>query len=39
MIDNFKEDNGVFLQGHIKIFDPTNGEVIVDKRMPYIMKI
>ena len=32
MIDNFKEDNGVFLQGHIKIFDPTNGEVIVDKR-------
>ena len=32
MIDNFKEDNGVFLQGHIKIFDPTNGEIIVDKR-------
>ena len=32
MIDNFKEDNGVLLQGHIKIFDPTNGEIIVDKR-------
>ena len=32
MIDNFKEDNGVFLQGHIKIFDPTNGAIIVDKR-------
>ena len=32
MIDKFKEDNGVLLQGHIKIFDPTNGEIIVDKR-------
>ena len=32
MIDKINEDNGVLLQGHIKIFDPTNGEVIVDKR-------
>ena len=32
MIDKLNEDNGVLLQGHIKIFDPTNGEVIVDKR-------
>ena len=32
MIDNFKENNGVLLQGHIKIFDPSNGEIIVDKR-------
>ena len=32
MIDKINEDNGVLLQGHIKIFDPTNGEIIVDKR-------
>lgn len=32
MTDNFKDYNGVLLQGHIKIFDPESGEVIVDKR-------
>jgi hypothetical protein len=32
MMDNIKEDNGVMLQGHIKISNPETGEVIVDKR-------
>ena len=32
MIDNIKEENGVMLQGHIKISNPETGEVIVDKR-------
>jgi len=32
MADNFNEMNGVLLQGHIKITDPSSGEVIVDKR-------
>ena len=32
MIDNIKEENGVMLQGHIKITDAKTGEVIVDKR-------
>ena len=32
MIDNIKEENGVMLQGHIKITNPETGEVIVDKR-------
>jgi hypothetical protein len=32
MADNFKENNGILLQGHIKIHDPSSGEVIVDKR-------
>ena len=32
MADNFKDMNGVLLQGHIKISDPSSGEVIVDKR-------
>ena len=32
MIDNIKEENGVMLQGHIKILNPETGEVIVDKR-------
>ena len=27
-----KDNNGVLLQGHIKIFDPNSGEVIIDKR-------
>src|SRR6056300_644019 len=27
-----KDNNGVLLQGHIKIFDPSSGEVIIDKR-------
>jgi len=31
-MDNIKEDNGVMLQGHIKISNPETGEVIVDKR-------
>ena len=29
MIDNIKEENGVLLQGHIKITDAQTGEVIV----------
>ena len=32
MIDNFKEQNGVLLQGYIKIFNPETGEIFVDKR-------
>jgi hypothetical protein len=32
MSDNFTDYNGVLLQGHIKIHDPQNQEVIVDKR-------
>ena len=32
MINNIKEENGVMLQGHIKISNPETGEVIVDKR-------
>ena len=32
MIDNIKEENGVMLQGHIKISNPDTGEIIVDKR-------
>ena len=32
MMDNIKEENGVMLQGHIKISNPETGEVIVDKR-------
>ena len=27
-----KDKNGVLLQGHIKIFDPSSGEVLIDKR-------
>lgn len=26
------EQSGIFVQGHIKIFDPESGEIIVDKR-------
>ena len=32
MINNIKEENGVMLQGNIKITDANTGEVIVDKR-------
>jgi len=32
MIDNFNEQNGVLLQGHIKIHDPDSGKIFVDKR-------
>ena len=32
MIDTFKEQNGVLLQGHIKITNPESGEILVDKR-------
>ena len=32
MSDNFKDQNGVLLQGHIKIHDPDSGQVIVNKR-------
>ena len=32
MINNIKEENGVMLQGHIKISNPETGEIIVDKR-------
>src|SRR6056300_596144 len=27
-----KDNNGVLLQGHIKIFDPKSGEILIDKR-------
>jgi len=32
MADNLNENNGVLLQGHIKIHDPQSGEVLIDKR-------
>lgn len=32
MIDNIREQNGVLLQGHIKIHNPETGEILVDKR-------
>lgn len=32
MSDEFKDTNGILLQGHIKISDPESGETIVDKR-------
>ena len=32
MTDKLNEQNGVLLQGHIKIHNPETGEVIVDKR-------
>ena len=32
MIDKLKEENGVLLQGHIKITNPETGEILVDKR-------
>lgn len=32
MKDNFKDINGTLIQGHIKISDPSTGEVIIDKR-------
>ena len=32
MKDNFKETNGTLIQGHIKISDPTSGEVLINKR-------
>ena len=32
MVDNFKDTQGLLLQGHIKIHDPTSGEVIINKR-------
>jgi len=30
--DSMREENGVMMQGHIKIWDPESGEVLVDKR-------
>jgi len=32
MTDKINEQQGVYIQGHIKIHDPESGEVIVDKR-------
>lgn len=32
MADNFFDKQGIFLQGHVKISDPTSGEVLLDKR-------
>ena len=32
MTDNFKEQNGVLLQGHIMIHDANSGEIFVNKR-------
>jgi hypothetical protein len=31
-MDNFKENQGILVQGHIKIHDPASGTVLVDKR-------
>lgn len=32
MTDAIKENQGVLVQGHIKIHDPSSGEVLIDKR-------
>jgi len=32
MTDSFKETQGTVIQGHIKISDPTTGEILIDKR-------
>jgi hypothetical protein len=32
MTDRINDYNGVLLQGHIKIHDPSSGEVLIDKR-------
>lgn len=32
MTDNIKEKQGVLVQGHIKIHDPTSGEILINKR-------
>jgi hypothetical protein len=32
MADNFKDTNGILLEGHIKIHDPNSGEVLINKR-------
>ena len=39
MIDNIKEQNGVLLQGHIKIHNPETGEYLWINVMQFIMKI
>ena len=31
-MDSINELNGVSVQGHIKIYDPSNGEIFVQKR-------
>ena len=31
-MNNFNEQNGTLIQGHIKIIDPTTGEILVNKR-------
>ena len=33
------EQSGVFVQGHIKIHNPETGEVLVNKKMLFTMKI
>jgi hypothetical protein len=32
MADNFKDKQGILLEGHIKIHDPISGEVLINKR-------
>lgn len=32
MADNFKDKQGILLEGHIKIHDPESGEVLINKR-------
>ena len=32
MTDKINEHQGVYIQGHIKIYDPESGQVIIDKR-------
>ena len=32
MTDTFKDIQGTFLEGHIKISDPTTGEILINKR-------
>ena len=32
MADNFFDKQGIFLEGHVKIHDPTSGEILLNKR-------
>jgi len=32
MTDTFNDLNGILVQGHIKIFDPDSGDILIDKR-------
>ena len=39
MIENMKEQNGVMVEGHIKIFDPKSAKYLLTKETLFIMRI